>query len=96
VIKVTVEIYPFGIAEEKRTIGELFIVNDCTGTTELGNYSFSINKIESDGGRHVSLGTVKKHKRYDGVWELIRKILNKKECKEWHQGLSCGKCATNF
>ena len=77
-IRVTVEIYPFGIAEEKRTIGEMFIVNDVTGTFEFGNYSYGINKINKEGDiewHHI--GILKKHKRIDGVWELIRKILNK-------------------
>lgn len=87
-IKITVEIYPFGVTEEKRTIGELFIVNDGTGTIEFGNYSYGINKINQEGDVEAHhIGLIKKHKRFSGVWSLIGRILNTKECKDWQQGL---------
>jgi len=39
-LKVTIELYPFGAEEAKRTLGEVFIWNDGTGTSKKGNYRF--------------------------------------------------------
>lgn len=82
-IKVTIELYPFGVEAEKRTIGEMFIANDGTGTHELGNYSYGIRKVDSSlscsDWHHV--GITKRHKREEGIYELIRKILNQKDCR---------------
>ena len=67
-IKVTVEILPFGFEEGRRTIGEMTIANDGTGNHETGNYYGTVD------GKKV-LEKVLNHKRAEGVWPLIKKML---------------------
>ena len=43
-IKITVELLPFGFEENKRTLGIMKIWNTVTGTKAKGNYQFSISK----------------------------------------------------
>ena len=43
-IKITVELLPFGFEENKKTLGIMKIWNDITGTKTKGNYQFSISK----------------------------------------------------
>jgi len=39
-IKVTIELLPFGSEADKTTLGEMFIWNDGTGSSNRGNYKF--------------------------------------------------------
>jgi len=47
-IKIIVELHPFGISEKKRTIGTAKIWNDATGTITDGNYKFEIFRRDSE------------------------------------------------
>lgn len=42
-IRVTVELLPFGKEEGKKKLSEIHIANDGSGTTERGNYMARIN-----------------------------------------------------
>ena len=70
-IRVTVELVPFGIEESKKTIGIMNIANDGTGDRLTGNYEA---RLEDDAGTEATV-MVKGHKRGDGVWTLIRRAL---------------------
>ena len=67
-IKVTIELLPFGMEEVKRTIAEGTIYNTGEGTKEVGNYNYVLSGIK---------GTIEGHKRTDPVWKLLYLILRK-------------------
>ena len=70
-IKVTVELIPFGLGKPK-TLGVLEIANDCTGTPQLGNYTGSLD-AEYCKGR---AGTVRQFNRSkQSVWSLVGAFL---------------------
>jgi len=71
-IKITVEIIPFGFEELKRKVGIMTIVNDGTGTKKRGNYNYSM----STGGRTWRKGRVENFPKLSGsVWNLIYRVL---------------------
>ena len=71
-IRITVELVPFGIEERKRIIGTAKIYNDGTGSKTVGNYQTEFNLKKK-----WRTGTVKGFKRQqDNVWKLIREALN--------------------
>lgn len=71
-IRVTVELVPFGDERFKKTIGILSISNDGTGDGQIGNYHA---RLEDDHNAKVEV-RVKEHHRRDGAWVLIAKVLD--------------------
>jgi len=67
-IRITVEIVPFGVETHKRTISTMEIINDGTGSPHSGNYYSRL-----DG--KLTGKTVKDFARSRGSWELIKKFL---------------------
>lgn len=65
-LRVTLDIIPFGSEAHRRTIGTLEIINDGTGDRDTGNYDVSID------GRTAR---VEDHDREDGAWVLLRRAL---------------------
>jgi hypothetical protein len=72
-IKVTVELLPFGSKKAKKLLGVMTIFNNGTGDKETGNYEFSIS-TRDDFGQPQEL---KDFKRSEGFWRLIQECLNK-------------------
>lgn len=73
-LRVTLEIVPYGIEERKRTIGELTIGNISPGFNphqELGDYKFKITN-DSDGKVEMKF---RKWPRRLGAWQLVQAIL---------------------
>lgn len=70
-IRVTVELVPFGDEARKKTIGIMNIANDGTGDIEIGHYEA---RLEDDRGTEKTV-SVLNHIRQDGVWRLIRRAL---------------------
>lgn len=79
-IKVIVELLPYGSEENKKKLGEGHIANDGTGNIIEGNYVAAF-KMDDDEAVYVS--KVKKFPRTKkNVWELLQKALvNKKKEK---------------
>lgn len=78
-IRVKIELVPFGDESKVTTIGELKIVNDGTGTKDIGNYIFEAKDIDDIGcGLSqmyiIAQGQVKNHNRATGVWPLLKVI----------------------
>jgi hypothetical protein len=68
-IKITCELYPFGDKKLKKTIAEIEIINDGSGTQEIGNYKYHISSLPK-------FGTVKNFNRLDeNVIDLLYKVL---------------------
>jgi len=45
VIRVTVELLPFGSEVNKKTLGVAHIANDATGSPDVGNYNVALTKF---------------------------------------------------
>ena len=66
-LKVIVEIWPFGDEKSKRVIGEMVIVNEGTGSPEHGDYYALAD------GKKVK---VKDFTRAHGFWSLLYRVLD--------------------
>ena len=71
-IVVKIELWPFGSEAAAREIGRAHIWNDATGDAAVGNYGY---KLMSEGCCILRTGTVRRHFRARGVWELLRRCL---------------------
>ncbi|HUS49555.1 MAG TPA: hypothetical protein VMZ91_05285 [Candidatus Paceibacterota bacterium] len=74
-IKITVELIPYGIKEASHEIASMIIANDGTGTHELGNYKYIITSNTEEDIR----GTFKGYERKKMIWSLIKAILKKEK-----------------
>lgn len=74
-IRITVELLPFGDEDNPRLLGIALIANNGTGTDTTGNYQYSIHGKRQllKGGDGTILGFRRKR---DNVWELLRQALN--------------------
>lgn len=75
-LRVTIELVPYGIEEEAQVIGRMLIANDGTGTVKHGNYAYAYNF--TDRPDVPAKGTVRRFDRSMGAWALLKKILNDK------------------
>lgn len=77
-LRVTIEIVPFGIEENKRTLSTINIINDGTGNNKYGNYR--IERISEDKENLIPKNDkfeIKRHNRYDGYIKLLQRVINK-------------------
>lgn len=72
-LKVTVEIYPFGNPDDAATLAEMFITNDGTGNRETGNYD--VRAYGAEGLELLGVGRVTGHPRSLPVLDLVRKSI---------------------
>lgn len=75
-LRVTIELVPFGDESRAREIGMLLLANDGEGTHESGDYAYVYGYTDRD--VPLARGTVKKFPRSQGAWALVKKILNSK------------------
>ena len=73
-IRVRVDLVPFGNEDKAKQIAEMVIANDGTGTHLIGNYGYVWND-----GRFSGDGALIGFNRDDGIWELIYKCLGSSE-----------------
>jgi hypothetical protein len=71
-LRVRVEIVPFGVESNSREIGQMVIANDGTGDSSSGNYVF----VYSDTHGEYGEGTIKDFSRADGFWKLVSECLS--------------------
>lgn len=71
-LRITVELVPFGKEEFKKDIGEIIIINDGTGDYKLGNYKYTIGDETG-----TIKGKFKGHNRLQSVFQLLKSVLNK-------------------
>lgn len=77
-LEVKVIMSPWGNVYNQKMIGQLVIVNDGTGDKEFGNYNYILSSnTKSD----PIDGRIECFRRKDGVWLLIRDILNESVLK---------------
>ena len=71
-IRVRVDLVPFGNEDEAKEIGQLVLANDGFGNAFTGNYVFV---CADDSGREYE-GSVKDYPRKRGIWELLAECLS--------------------
>lgn len=75
-IRVNIEIIPFGVGEPRR-LASVIIVNDGTGTAKRGNYRYSIFKKRL---RLWKAGELKNFPRASrDALELLKRVLNQEK-----------------
>jgi hypothetical protein len=72
VLKVTIEIVPFGVKSATRTLALISIGNKGTGTPEYGNYEVTLT---TGSGKHIC--DLDDYDRSKGYLPLIREVFNK-------------------
>jgi hypothetical protein len=80
-LRVTIEIVPFGIEERAEVLGTIKIANINTTKDNRADYKYVV--WDKDIEELIS-GEVKKHQREKGFWCLVHKILGKiKKENKW-------------
>lgn len=75
-IVVKLEIWPYGVEANARSLGKIEVHNDGTGSISRGNYLY---KLRGQKSRLMSRGEIKDYARNaQHPWNLIRRIL-----KDW-------------
>lgn len=74
-IRVRVDLIPFGNEDEVKEIGQLVLANDGSGDMFTGNYVFAY--ADNHGEEHE--GSVKNFPRHLGFWQLIAECLTNSE-----------------
>jgi len=69
-LRITIDLIPYGDEKLRRTIGTATIVNDLTGNINDGNYEYT---IQSDS--NCFSGEINKFKREKGAWSLLKEVL---------------------
>ena len=73
-LRVTVEIVPFGNEEEAYVIERMLLANVYTSTNDTADYEY----IRTDRGKNYA-GTYNKFPRKNGAWQLIWTVLDDAE-----------------
>jgi hypothetical protein len=80
-IRVTVELVPFGREADKRVLKQMEIANDGTGTNEYGNYKvYEPSGCADDRKRLSKAGSIPRvldHDRSRSMWELVWRALDR-------------------
>jgi len=71
-LRITIDLVPFGKEELKREIGQITIINDGTGDYKLGNYKYTVGDETG-----TVKGKLKGHNRLQSVFHLLKSVLNK-------------------
>lgn len=82
-IRVTVELIPFGDEDHKKGLGIVEIINDGTGNHKLGNYTIYI-----DSNKRGDKFKIKKFVRKHGFWKLLTEVFLKKEAIEFEKEMA--------
>lgn len=85
-IRVKVELVPFGNEKMKKEIARLIIINNKTGDEEIGNYDFKSYKFQeifdTNNNKFITVMLTDKEGKFVGferrknVWHLIKSVLN--------------------
>lgn len=71
-IRITIELWPYGSQERSRLLGTMDIINDGTGTKERGNYTI---RFRDKAGRVFKNSKVKNWPRISkSIWKLIQRV----------------------
>lgn len=71
-LRIKIELVPYGNESLTREIGQMIIINDGTGDYHVGNYKYEL----SDKDVKIK-GKLKGHNRLQSVFKLLQAVLNK-------------------
>lgn len=71
-LRVTIELVPYGVEAEAKKIATMIIANDGSGDSYWGNYVYAFKEDKSE----ISSGSLSNHYRNQGAWTLVKRILN--------------------
>lgn len=75
-IRVTIQLLPKGDPSQARTLGSLDIVNDATGSQELGNYDATLHaEYTPPQGRKARVIHFRRQRQ--SVWTLVGAVLKR-------------------
>ncbi len=75
-LRITVELIPFGFERNKRTLCTAEICNDGTGTKARGNYRFSLSKQGKLNSNTWKTGSIQGFARKSrNAWHLLHEVL---------------------
>lgn len=66
-IRVTIDVIPFGREKDRSTLYTVDISNNLSGNPVMGNYNYTVNGVRA--------GSVQGFNRRFGALELVRKVL---------------------
>jgi hypothetical protein len=69
-LRITIDLIPYGDERLTRTIGTATIINNLTGNVNVGNYNYY---IQSDSNQFD--GEINNFKREKGAWSLLKEVL---------------------
>ena len=75
-LRITIELVPFGEEAAASKIATMLIANEGTGDYKVGNYAYVYNYV--DRPDDPEFGYVKRYPRINGAWGLVKKCLNDK------------------
>jgi hypothetical protein len=76
-LRVTIELVPYGIEKHAKKIATMLIANNGDGDWEFGDYDFAYNYL--DNPEAASVGILKGFPRRLGAWSLLKGILSVNE-----------------
>lgn len=80
-IRITIEILPFGDEHHRQIIATGDIINDSSGDVKYGNYTYTLYSQ----GKLWRGGKIKRFSRLkNNIWELLKKALNNSPNWELH------------
>lgn len=72
-LRITIELVPYGIEDEAQKIATMLIANEGTGDYKTGNYAYAYNY--ADRPDDPEFGFVRRFPRINGAWSLVQKCL---------------------
>lgn len=75
-LRITIELVPFGNEDEAQKIATMLIANEGTGDYKVGNYAYVYNY--SDRPDEPEFGYVRRYPRIQGAWGLVKRVLSDK------------------
>ncbi len=73
-VRITIEIVPYGSLENKRILGSVDIINDGTGTKTIGNYS--VTAINGNGKVFRKCKIEGYRRKADSIWKLMKMVFD--------------------
>ncbi len=71
-LRITIELVPYGKEDLTEKISEIIIYNDGTGDYKVGNYKYELSDVD------ISIkGELKEHNRMQSAFKLLQGVLNK-------------------
>ena len=73
-IRITIELFPHGLAKNKKILGYVDIINDGTGTKTIGNYS--VTAISGNGKVFRKRRIEGYCRKAESIWKLMKMVFD--------------------